>query len=134
MCATTAAKSPRSPAAHQSGYGWRLGGEHSFDYPTAVVTQTEQEAILPAGNGSHDEKRLRASDHLIGQRGIRGFVRQIFGASKESYVGPSLLGNVIADSALQHWIPGFESVQNRPLRGLTLDLECDVSVHARERS
>jgi hypothetical protein len=100
----------------------------------APMSVQNRKAILPARNGSHDEKRLRASGHLIGQRRIRGFMRQIFRASKESYVGPSLLGHVIPDSALQHWIPGFESVQNRSLRGLTFDLECDVAVHARERS
>jgi hypothetical protein len=59
-------------------------------------------------------------------------VRQIFRTREEPYVGPSLLGDVIADRPLQHWIFGFKSVEDRALRGLALDLEFDIAVDARE--
>jgi len=78
---------------------------------------------LATGDGADDQQRLVASRDGIWQWGVGGFVRQIFGASEETHEGATLLGDVIADGAAQHWVGDLERVKDRTLRGLALDIE-----------
>ena len=58
---------------------------------------------------------------------------EILLAGKEPQEWPALLRDVIADCPLQRGIARLERVQDRPLGGLTLDLDRYFTVHARKR-
>ena len=60
-------------------------------------------------------------------------MRQIFLAGKEPQERPALLGDVVADGAAQHWIAGFERVEDRALRDSTLDLKLHLAADVRQR-
>jgi hypothetical protein len=48
-------------------------------------------------------------------------VREVFGIGEETDKGAALAGELIAESAGQHWVAGFERVEDRALRDLALD-------------
>src|SRR4030081_81207 len=58
---------------------------------------------------------------------------QVLLAGKEPQEWPALLRDVIADCPLQRGIARLERVQDRPLGGLTLDLDRYFAVYARQR-
>src|ERR1035438_5578391 len=60
-------------------------------------------------------------------------MRQVLVAGEESQERPSLLGNMVADSAAQHRVAGFERVEDRALRDSTLDLKFDLAADVRQR-
>src|SRR2546426_5479397 len=88
---------------------------------------------LAAGHRSHDQKRLCAHRDRVGQRGIRRFVGQILLAGEDPHERSALLREVIADRPAQHRIAGLERVEDRALRGLTLDVERHLAVDVRQR-
>src|SRR5881409_2987783 len=88
---------------------------------------------LAAGHGTHDQKRLCAHRDRVGQRRIRRFVGQILLAGEDPHERSALLRDVVADRPAQHRIPGLERVEDRALRGPTLDVELHLAVDVRER-
>jgi hypothetical protein len=61
-------------------------------------------------------------------------MRKVLRASEESQERSALLRDVIANRASQHRVVGFERVEDRALRGRTLDLELHVAANMRQRS
>jgi len=59
---------------------------------------------------------------------------QILLAGKEPQERSALLRDVLADRPAQHRIAGLECVENRALRGRTLDLDLHFAANARKRS
>src|SRR5439155_15774865 len=88
---------------------------------------------LAAGHGAHDQKGLGAERDRVGQRGVRRLVGQILLAGEEPHERPALLCDLVADRPAQHGIAGLEGVEERALRGRTLDVELHLAVDARER-
>src|SRR2546426_4285281 len=88
---------------------------------------------LAAGHRPHDQKRLRANRDRVGQRGIRRFVGQIPLAGEDPHERSALLRHVVADRPAQHRIARLERVEDRALRGPTLDVELHLAVDVRER-
>src|SRR6185369_7946358 len=86
-----------------------------------------QALIYTARDGPHDQKRFGPRCDRVGQRGVRRFVRQVLLASEEPHERPALLRDVVANRALQHWIPGLECVENRALRHWTCNLELNFA-------
>ena len=61
-------------------------------------------------------------------------VRYVFAADEESHQRPALLRGVIADRAAQHWIVGFERVDDSALRDWRIDIEFYFAAYAGERA
>ena len=61
-----------------------------------------------AGYSPDDEKRPRSGGHRIGQRRVGRLVREVLFAGEKPYERTTLMRNVIANRAAQHWITGFE--------------------------
>src|SRR5258708_4352995 len=57
---------------------------------------------------------------------------QILPAGEESQERPALLRDVVADRAAQHGIAGLERVEDRALRGRTLDVELHFTGDVRQ--
>ena len=72
-------------------------------------------------------KRLFPGRDRVRQWSVRRLVGKILLAGEESQKRPALLRNVIADRTAQHGIPGLKSIEHRPLRNRTLDLECRLA-------
>src|SRR5207244_8094441 len=89
---------------------------------------------LTAGDGPYDEKGLRPRSDRRGQWGVRRLMGQILLAGEEPQHRPALLRDVVADRAAQHRIAGLERVEDRALRGLTLDLDLHLALDVRQRS
>src|SRR2546425_4332234 len=87
---------------------------------------------LAAGDGPHDQKRLGPRRDRVGQRGVRQLMGQILLAGEEPYEGSALLRDVVADRPAQHGIAGLERVEDRALRGLSLDVKLHLAVHVRQ--
>ena len=84
--------------------------------------------VRPKLTLQHAVKHLR-----VGQRGIRQFVEQIPLAGEEPYERSALLRDLVADRPAQHRIAGLERVEDRALRGLTLDVKRHLAVDVREQ-
>src|SRR5437899_4322220 len=54
-------------------------------------------------------------------------------AGEEPQERSALLRDLIADRAAQHRVAGLECVEDRALRGLTLDVELHLAADARQR-
>jgi hypothetical protein len=89
---------------------------------------------LTAGHGPDDQKRLGLTHHIVRQRSIRRFVRQILGAGEESQEWPALLRDMITDRSPQHRVGGLECVQDRALRNRSLNLHPHLAVDLGQRS
>src|SRR2546427_2938802 len=87
---------------------------------------------LAAGDGPHDQKRLGPRRDRVGQRGVRQLMGQILLAGEEPYERSALLRDVVADRPAQHGIAGLERVEDRALRGLSLDVKLHLAVHVRQ--
>ncbi len=61
-------------------------------------------------------------------------MRQIFLASEKSQKRPALLRSVVADGSAQHRVAGLQRIEDRPLRGLSLDFEFHVAADMRQGS
>src|SRR3989442_4724935 len=57
---------------------------------------------------------------------------QLLVAGEEPYEGSALLRDVVADRPAQHGIAGLERVEDRALRGLSLDVKLHLAVHVRQ--
>jgi len=89
---------------------------------------------LASGNRSDDQKRLFPRRDSVRQWSVRRLVGKILLAGEESQERPALLRNMIADRTAQHGIPGLKSIEHRPLRNRTLDLECRLAAGMGQRS
>ncbi len=89
---------------------------------------------LAAGNGPYDEKGLGSHRDRVGQGGVRRLMRYILLAGEEPNERSALLRDVVADRPAQHRIAGLQCVEDRALRGLTLDVELHLAVDLRQRS
>jgi len=87
---------------------------------------------LAAGYGPYDQKRLGPRRDRVGQRGVRQFMGQILLAGEEPYERSALLRDVVADRPAQHGVAGLERVEDRALRGLSLDVKLHLAVHLRQ--
>ena len=88
-------------------------------YPPAMApTMRKGSAPVATASGSG------ASGELVGQ---------ILLAGEEPHERPALLRDVVADRPAQHRIAGLERVEDRALRGRTLDVELHLAVDARQR-
>jgi len=56
---------------------------------------------------------------------------KIFGAGEETQERTPLLCDVVADSAAEHWVAGFEGLQDGTLGGRTLYVELHFAADAR---
>src|SRR5487761_36807 len=88
---------------------------------------------LAAGDGADDEKRLDARSDRCRQRGIRWLMGQIPCTGEKPQKWAAFLRYLVANRAAQHWIAGFEGVQDRTLSRMTLNLEFDVAANMRQR-
>src|SRR5690348_1469088 len=68
---------------------------------------------LTAGDGPDDEKRLRPGRDRVGQRRVRGLVRQIPLAGEEAQERPALGAHMVADRPAEHGIARLEGVEHR---------------------
>jgi hypothetical protein len=99
--------------------------------PVADLPRYVGDGPLAAGHGPNDQKRLGPRRDRVGQRGIWRFVGQILLTREEPYEGPALVRDLVTHRAAQHRIAGLEGVEDRTLRGLTLDVEFHLTVDAR---
>src|SRR6267378_1510951 len=88
---------------------------------------------LAASHGPDDQQRLGARRDRVGERGIRRLVGQIRLAGEQPHERPALLRDVVADRPAQHRVAGLERVEDRALRGHTLDVELHLAVDVLER-
>ena len=89
---------------------------------------------LAARNGPQDDQWLLPGRDGVGQWGVRQFVRQIFFAGKEPQERSALLREVVADRPAQHGIADLERVEDRTLRGLTVDLDLHLAADVSQGS
>ena len=71
------------------------------------------EKILAAGYGADYQEGFFACDDIGGERGVPGFVGEVFGAGEEAEEWAALQGIVVADGAAEHGIAGFQFIQDR---------------------
>src|SRR5438045_439727 len=90
------------------------------------------EAGLASRDGPHDQEGLRTHRDGVGQRVIRRLMGQVLFAGEEPHERPSLQRDLIADRPAQHRIAGLERVEDRALRGRTLDVELHLAVDVRQ--
>src|SRR5688572_8905715 len=88
---------------------------------------------LAAGHGPDDQERLGAGRDRVGQRGVRRLVGQVLLAGEEPHERSPLVGHVVADRPAQHGMVALERVEDRALRGRSVDVELQLPVDARER-
>jgi len=86
-----------------------------------------------AGDGPYDQKGLRAGPDGFGQRGIRRFMGQIFGACEEPQERSAFVSDVVADRPAQHRIRRLERVEDRALRDRTPNVQLDLALDMRQR-
>src|SRR5262245_18648166 len=67
---------------------------------------------LAARHRAHDQERLVARGHRVGQRGVGGLVGQVLLAGEESDERPALLRHLVADRAAQHRVRRLEGVED----------------------
>ena len=63
-------------------------------------------------NRSHNQEGLGPDGDGVGQGGVGRVVREVLLAGEEPEKRPATTGGVVADRAAQHWIAGFEGVEN----------------------
>jgi hypothetical protein len=85
-------------------------------------------------NSSHDQKRLGAADHTVGQWGVGSFVREVLAAGEEADEGAAFVGDMVADRAAEDGIRRFQRVEDGALRGAVANIERDFAADAGECS
>ncbi len=98
------------------------------------LAHTHHGASLSAGYGPDDAKRLFPLFHGVRQWGVRRLIRKILPASEEPQKRSALLRDMVADRSRQHRITSFKGVENRALRGRTIEVERYLSIDLRQRS
>jgi hypothetical protein len=63
----------------------------------------------------HDEVRLHPREDPLGQRVVRGGVRQVLRTGVEAHEGPPSAGGPVADAPAEHRVAGLERVEHGPL-------------------
>jgi hypothetical protein len=91
-------------------------------------------ACLSAGDGADYEKRFFAGGDGLGEWSVGGFVGDVFFAGEEAQEGAALFRGVVADGALQHWVLGFERIEDGALRDGGWNFEQDVARDFCERA
>src|SRR6516165_2696142 len=87
---------------------------------------------LTAGDGPHDEEGLGSRSDGGGERGIGGFVGEIFGTGEEPQERAAFLSDVVADRSAEHRITGLQCVEDRALRRRAGNLELHLAADFRE--
>jgi hypothetical protein len=80
-----------------------------------------------AGDGADDQEGFRAGDDGVGEGGVGGFVRKIFGTGEEAKERAALLGDMVANGAAEHGVGGFEGVESGAEGDGRLDVEFDFA-------
>ena len=91
-------------------------------------------ALLTSRHGPNDQERLGPRRNRVGQRGVRRLVGQILSAGEKPEERSALLRVVVTDRPAQHRILRLESVEDRALRCLTVNMEFDLAIEVRERA
>lgn len=89
---------------------------------------------LAAGYGAYYQEGFGAGGYFEGERGVGGFVGEIFGAGEEAEEGAALKGVVIANGAAEHGVAGFEGVEDGSLGDGTDDFQADLAAHVSKRA
>src|SRR5574341_934182 len=116
--------------ARGGGYPFLLFRRHRTDCVRRREGMRARTPRLAAGNGPYHKKGLRPRRDPVGQRGVRRLMGQILLAGEEPQERSALLRDVVADRPAQHRIAGLERVEDRALRGRTLDVELHLASHA----
>jgi len=82
---------------------------------------------LAAGDGAYDEEGFRTGGDGVGEKRVRRLVRKILRAREEAEEGAAFERDVIADSAAEHGIGGFERVEDGAERNGARDVEKDFA-------
>jgi hypothetical protein len=69
------------------------------------------------------KKWLRPQHNRVGHRGVRRLMGKVLLTGEELQHRSALLRDVVADRPAQHRIADLECVEDRALRGRTLDVE-----------
>ncbi len=88
----------------------------------------------PAGYRPYNQKRFSPRCHSFWQRGVRGVMREITLARKESQKCTAFLGHVISNSSSKHRVRHFQCIEDRSLGDLTLDLDLNLLGNAGQRA
>ena len=67
---------------------------------------------LAAGYGAEDDEGFGAADDGGGEGRVDGVVGEVLLAGEEAQEGAALEGDVVADSAAEHGVGGFEGVES----------------------
>jgi hypothetical protein len=102
--------------------------------PPGFLADSSSLQKLSSRNGPDNDKRLLPRRHRLGQRGVRGLVRQILLAGEEAQERPPLLRDLVADRPAQHGIAGLERVEGRPQRDRAVELKFYFVADVRQRS
>src|SRR4030066_823030 len=103
--------------------------------PGAEPAGPDSSQPIPSpGDRPDDKQRLLPRRHRLRQRRVRRIVGQILLAGEQAQGRPSYLGDVIANRAAQHGIARLQHVQDRPLRGRTIDLPRPLRLDLRQVS
>jgi hypothetical protein len=89
---------------------------------------------LPARDCTDDQEWFCPVCNRMRQRRIGRFMRQIFAAGKKSDHRPASLGYMITYCPPQHWIFGFNSVQERALSYFSVELKVYFAIDIGERT
>ena len=82
---------------------------------------------LAAGDGAYDQEGFGAGDDGVGEGCVRGLVGEVFAAGEEAEEGAAFLGDVVANSAAEHWVTGFENVESGAEGDGSGDVEFDFA-------
>ena len=88
----------------------------------------------PTCDSPDDKQGFFSIGYCVRKRSVRRIVRQVLLAGEKPQEWPALLRHVVANSAAQHWIRSFESVQDRAQCRRPLDLKVDFAVDMRQPS
>lgn len=86
-----------------------------------------------AGYRTDHHEGVGSGAHGVGERGVRGFVREVTPACEETYERSSPVRSVVADRAPQHRVTRLQSVQHRVDRHRLYDFEFYLGVDSRQR-
>ena len=86
-----------------------------------------------AGDRTDHHEGVGSGAHGVGERGVRGFVREVTPACEKTYERASPVRSVVADRAPQDRVARLQSVQHRGDRHRLYDFEFYLGVDSRQR-
>jgi len=87
---------------------------------------------LAAGDGSDDEEGFPTRDYVGGEGCVRRVVGKVLLAGEEADEGAAFAGDVVAESAAEDWIAGFEGVEDRADGDGRRNVELEFTGHLRQ--